>query len=109
MLPSTMKSFVDDARTTLNDWAIYKHKTGKLPWLSIAVHSLNCVVAIGGMGYLIWFGGRHHYSHWQFAFLVIPLAIAYAAVWYRIKGAVKLHELRNRRQLEKLRADSSRN
>src|SRR5260370_6587657 len=101
MLPSTAKSIVSDSRATLRSWAAYKHQTGRLPWLSIAVHFLNWVVILSGMVFLIWCGERNHWSRWGFAGVLVLIGLPYAVFWWWLKDKVKLVQIRDGRRLAK--------
>lgn len=104
MLPSTVKNIVLDARSTVRGWSAYKHQTGKLPWLSIVAHSLNWVVIIAGMIFLLWCSGRNRWSRWGFARVLTAVGLPYAFFWSWLKGKVKLNQIRNGRRLARLKA-----
>ena|SRR6266849_6683610 len=103
MLPSTVKSIVLDSRATVRSWAAYKHQTGRLPWLSIAIHFLNWVVILSGMVFLIWCSGTYHWSRWGFAGVFVLIGLPYAAFWWWLKERVKVNQIRNGRRLAKMK------
>src|SRR5580704_11212528 len=102
MLP-TVKSIVLDGRSTVRGWSAYKHQTGKLPWLSIAVHFFNWVVIIGGMIVLLWCSRRNLWTRWGFAGVLTAVGLPYAFFWSWLKNKVKLNQIRNGRRLAKSR------
>jgi hypothetical protein len=103
MLPSTIKSIVVDGRSTIRGWAAYKHQTGSLPWLSIAVHFSNWIVILGGMIFLLWCSDRNHWTRWGFAGVLTAAGLPYAIFWFWLKNKVKLNQIRNGRRLAKSR------
>ena len=90
MLPSTLRSIVRDGRATVSGWSSYRHQTGRWPWFSIAIHTLNWVLMIAGMIFLLWCAGEYHLSRWQFAGFVVLVALPYGILWWWVKDRVKL-------------------
>lgn len=99
MLPSTFRHYVRDSRETLSGWATYKRQTGRLPWSSIAIHSLNWVLVFSGMIVLIWCGGKFRWSQWQFVGIFLMVALLYGIFWSWTKDKVKLTQIRRQRRL----------
>jgi len=85
---------------TLREWVTYKRKTGKLPWLSIAIHCLFWVVLWSGILFLVVFCVSHHWSQWQFTGIVVLVGAPYIVFWACVERKVKLREIRSRRRLE---------
>lgn len=99
MNPSTFRRYIRDARETLSGWATHKRQTGRWPWSSIAIHSLNWVLVFAGMIVLIWCGEKFHWSQWQFVGILLLVALLYGIFWSWTKNKVKLTQIRRQRRL----------
>lgn len=102
MIPA-VKTMYSEGRSTLHWWASYRRQTGTWPWSSIAVHSMNWVVAMAGGGFLIWWAAEHQLSRWQFLGVLLLVSLPYIILENWAKRAVKLNYLRNGKRLAKLR------
>jgi hypothetical protein len=98
-----LKTIVQDSRVTVKGWAHYKHQTGRLPWLSIAVHFLNWVVMIAGTVFLIWRLEKYHLGQWGVLGALALVGIPYAVFWFWLKNKVKLKQIRDGRRLANLK------
>ena len=89
VLPSTLKRIVADGRATVRGWTKYKRQTGRLPWLSIAIHFLNWVVILSGGALLIWWGVREGLSKWEFTGVLLLVGVPYGIFWFWLSNTVK--------------------
>ncbi|MCU1243777.1 MAG: hypothetical protein JWO71_4503 [Candidatus Acidoferrum typicum] len=96
---SSLRSIYEDARTTLRGWAKYKRQTGKLPWLSIIVHTLHWIVMLSGIGAIVWLSGRFRWTRWQFLGAFFAAGLPYGILSLVIKRRVLLNQIRNGRRL----------
>jgi hypothetical protein len=94
-----LRDFVQEARRTLKSWKIYRDQTGEWPWLWIAAHSLNWIVTILGMVFVIWWSGEHHLSKWNSAGVLALVYLPYGLFWLWFKGKVKVNQLKRQRHL----------
>jgi hypothetical protein len=99
MNPSTIRRYIRDARETLSGWVTYRRLTGRWPWFSIALHSLNWVLVFAGMIVLIWCGGKFRWSQLRFVGILLLVAIPYGILWSWTKDKVKLTQIRRQRRL----------
>src|ERR1700722_14860542 len=99
MLPSDVRDFASDSRATIRSWAAYKRQTGRLPWLSIAIHFLNWFVIIVGLIFLIWCNQKYHWSQWQFGGVLVGIVLPYAFFWSWIKNKIQLNQIRDARRV----------
>jgi|SRR5215471_1958705 len=102
MLPP-VRTMYSEGRSTLHWWALYEQQTGTWPWSSIAIHTVNWVVALLGGAYLIWWTIVHHLSRWQFLGVLLLVSLPYCILESWAKRAVKLNYLRNAKRLAKRR------
>lgn len=98
-----LKTIVQDSRVTVRGWAHYKHQTGRLPWLSIAIHFLNWAVMIAGTVFLIWRLEKYHLGQWGFLGVLALVGMPYAVFWFWLKNKVKLKQIRDRRRIANLK------
>jgi hypothetical protein len=91
-----------EGRATVRWWSLYKDRTGSWPWASVAIHFMNWLVIVFGMGFLVWWTGEHNLSRWQFLGILLLVSIPYVVVENRIKTAVKLNVLRKRKGVAKI-------
>jgi hypothetical protein len=92
----TPSMIVRDVRTHAGNWRHFKEATGSSPVLSIVAYIVPFVVAIGGIGLIVFFGTRRHMYRqslglWPFILVAFPF------VWRRfVERAVWNHELRRK-------------
>jgi hypothetical protein len=103
MLPSTLKRIVLDGRVAVQEWTAYKHRTGRLPWLSLLVHFLNWIVVISGLVLLLWFSEIYHWSRWRFAVAAILIGSLYTIFWSWLAAKVRLSQVREGRRLARMK------
>lgn len=91
--------YLRDARTTFRGWSNYKRRTGKWPWVSIGVHSLNSVIMVLGTCALIWHAVEHHWARGKFIAILVLLAVFHMVLWTWVSNKAKLAQIRGERRL----------
>jgi hypothetical protein len=79
-------------------------RTGEWPTLSIMVYTIHAVFLLGWTGCLIWFGLSHSWSRTKFVVVFLPLLLIDILLEERIKGKIRLKELRVHRKKRAARA-----
>ena len=91
--------YLRDARTTFRGWSDYKRRTGKWPWVSIGVHSLNSMIVVLGTCALIWHAVEHHWARGKFIAILVLLAVFHMVLWTWVSNKAKLAQIRSERRL----------
>ncbi|MGA8432590.1 MAG: hypothetical protein WB729_22380 [Candidatus Sulfotelmatobacter sp.] len=92
----TPSMMVRDLRAHAETWRQFREATSSSPALSIVAYIVPFVVAIGGIGLIVFFGSRRHMYRqslgwWPFILVAFPF------IWRRfVERAVWNHELRQK-------------